>query len=370
MGTMVVFDSHEFLLQREDQPAAHAALLAHLEDCPGDLEGDLDSPDLVTLLRSGWWFPDVDEHGDIVGLSYGGDKYPRDATDDFPMSILEAIAPFVRHGRCLRWIEGDAGLSQHHLGRGRNIYYRRYPGVRLTQLGDVPALRPGVSVDVEFRLDGYGTVDGAVVELGCPHSTQVSGVFDPPSVPVGGTGTVRLTLRDAAADPVAYWVSLTLDGTDLFDTALRLRVAPAPEHDVAHEVVATESPLDNGSASTVVEAKDLPFLLEVLRRYARRHADRPGAAFLRDVLAAPDLPGALRAAGLEAGFGDGGEVQGFRFTATRLPGAERYLMGLFASMRGVVQSDPAFKVAYAHDPDHWVVIGYDWDEPSRHIWSR
>ena len=374
MGTMVVFDSTELLLQREDQPAALAALRAHLLDCPGDLEshadGGSDRPDLVTLLRSGAWVVDVDEHGDIVGLSYGGDKYPRDATDDFPMSILEALAPSVRHGRFFRWIEGDAGVSEHHVGRGRNIYYRRAPGVRLTQLGDVPVLRPGVSVDVRFRLDGYGTADGAVVELSCPHSTQVSGVFDPPAVPVGGTGTVRLTLYEGAAEPLAYWVSLTLNGTDLFDTALRLRVAPAPEHDPAHEVLAAESPLDNGFPSTVVEAKDLPFLHEVLRRYARRHADRPGAAFLRDVLAAPDLPGALRAAGLEAGFGEGGEVQGFRFTASRLPGAERYLMGLFASMRGVVRSDPAFKVAYAHDPDHWVVIGYDWSEPSRHVWDR
>jgi hypothetical protein len=370
MGTMVVFDSADLLLQREDQPAALEALRAHLEECPGDLNGDPGSPDLVSLLRSGAWVTDVDEHGDIVGLRYGGDQYPRDATDDFPMSILEALAPFVRHGRCFRWIEGDAGVSEHHVGRGRNVYYRRAPGARLTQLGDEPVLRPGTPVDVRFRLDGYGTGDGAVVELGCPHSTQVSGVFDPPSLAVGETGTVRLTLYGAAAEPVAYRVSMTLDGTDLFDTALRVRVAPAPEHDVAHEVVATESPLDNGFPSTVVEAGDLPFLLEVLRRYARRHADRPGAAFLRDVLAAPDLPGALRAAHLEAGFGAGGEVLGFRFTGTRLPGRERYLMGLFASMRGVVRSDPAFKVAYAHDPGHWVVIGYDWGEPSRHVWDR
>ncbi|WP_327010038.1 hypothetical protein OHA72_24060 [Dactylosporangium sp. NBC_01737] len=40
MGTMVAFDSAELLLQREDQPAALAALRAHLRDCPGDLEGD------------------------------------------------------------------------------------------------------------------------------------------------------------------------------------------------------------------------------------------------------------------------------------------------------------------------------------------
>ncbi|MEV4515238.1 hypothetical protein AB0K00_40565 [Dactylosporangium sp. NPDC049525] len=50
-------------------------------------------------------------------------------------------------------------------------------------------------------------------------------------------------------------MSLTPDGTDLFDTALRLRVSPAPEHDLAPEVVAAESPLDNAFPSTVVEGE-------------------------------------------------------------------------------------------------------------------
>src|SRR5262245_28552985 len=142
MGIELVVESTDFLLQREDQPAALAALKSYLDQVPGDfrLDGPLEVATLVEAFEIGYWRAEVDEHGDIVGLLYDL-GYPPDANDDYPMSILGALAPFVRHGHFLRWTEGDRSLDSHHVGRGRNIYHRRSPGVWLRQVGQPPAVR-------------------------------------------------------------------------------------------------------------------------------------------------------------------------------------------------------------------------------------
>jgi hypothetical protein len=343
----------------------------YLLECPGDfrLDGPLVADDLVTAFRIGHWWADVGEHGDIVGLTYAGDDHPPESEDDFPISIFGTLAPFVRYGSFLRQIEGDAALMWHRLGRGENVYYRREPGVRLRQLGEPPVVRPGESAIVDFHLDGYGTYDA--VEIGCSHSTQVSYEFEDRRVEIGRTARVRVTVRPGAADPVALYVCMSVHGVDQFDGTIVVRAdTSADEADAIREVIATESPLDQGFQYPAVRATDLPEAHEALRRYAVRHADRPGAEFLRGVLDAPDIRSALRAAELETGYSDTGDLLGLRFAGARLPGYERYLWGLFASLRGIVQQDPWFKIAYADDPAHWVRFAYDWNEPSRDLWER
>ena len=371
MGRSVRCDSNYFLLQREDQPAALEALREFLRECPGDfrLQGELVADDLVSALAIGDWHARVDEHGDIIGLGYGGD-YPPRATDDFPVSFFRAVAPFVQYGSFFRKIEEDPALTLLCLKRGDCSYRRRAPGVRLEQRGEPPLVRAGESVVVELVLHGCGVSEG-VVELQSGHSTQVEYEFESRRVPIDDIGRVKLTLRPGAADPVTFGVSMTLDGVDQFDAAIAIRAAAPPEQaDTLHEVIASKSPLDQAERSAVIVANDLPLALQALRRYATRYAERSGAEFLRNVLSAPDLQAALRAAELETALTGDGDVHGFRFIGSRLPGYERYLSGLFASLRAVVQGDTWFSIAYAHDPKHWVHFSYEWGEPSRNLWER
>lgn len=366
--------STEFLLQREDHAAALAAVKEHVRNSPGDFrldEGDeLAADDLVEALTIGEWLTEVDGHGDIVRLAYGGDKYPPDASDDdFPMDLLEALAPFVRHGRFFRWTEGDPFVCSHTVGRGRNVYRRLQPGVRLVQLGEPPVARPGEPVDVEFRIDDYGASEGAVVRLESSHSSQARHEFAAHDVPVGGTGRVRLTLEPGAADPVAFSVSLRVDGVDVGDTDLVVRVAPDPAHDMMPEVVARESSLDVGR-SRIVPAAGVAAAFEAVRRYAVRHSGLVGAEFLGDAARATDLRTALLAAGIGTEFNDAGDVEGFRFVGDRLPGHERHVYGVFAAMRGLVEQGPWIHLAYAHDPDRWVRLAYSWGTPGRDLWGR
>lgn len=61
---------------------------------------------------------------------------------------------------------------------------------------------------------------------------------------------------------------------------------------------------------------------------------------------------------------------GVRFVGKRLPCYERYLFGLFAALRGVVVTDTSFGLVYAHDPEHRVLLSYEWRVPSRDVWDR
>jgi hypothetical protein len=110
--------------------------------------------------------------------------------------------------------------------------------------------------------------------------------------------------------------------------------------------------------------------LRQFRRYADRYQDRPGAEFLRSVAAAPDLVAAFAAADIEATVDDEG-LCAWRFTADRLPGHERYLAGLLWSLEGLLAaSDCAVIVAYRHQPERWVWIGFEWGNPSRSFTDR
>jgi hypothetical protein len=117
-----------------------------------------------------------------------------------------------------------------------------------------------------------------------------------------------------------------------------------------------------------IAAADLPRAQEALRRYAARHRRRPGAGFLNEVLAAPDLRGALAAAGIGYEPTVTGGLAGFRLLGDELPGDERYLWGLFASLEGIVTGEPGFRFALAGDPGQWIEYQYWWHLDS-HEWG-
>lgn len=371
MGTLVSVDSTHFLIQREDQPAALEALRAFVRMCPDDFRsatGELQATTLKAALLEGHWHATEDEHGDLVELVYGGDKVPPNATDDFPMSLFEVLAPFVQHGHLFRTMEGWPALLSHSLGLGKSVYRAREPGVRLEQAGKPPRVQPGQTVVVELTACGYGThAKSRVTDVSSSHSTQLSYRVETETLNIGDTCRVHVTPDPDARDPAVLYLSMNLDGVDQFDSAVRIIVdAPPEQTDVVHEVVATQCPFDYPNPpSAVVSAANVPAALTRLQRYAARHAGRPGAGFLEGVLAAPDLASALRAAQLEASLDAAGGLLGVRFVGSKLPGYERYLFGLFASLRGLVQNDPWFGLCYGHAPHRQVRIGYDWGEPSR-----
>ncbi len=376
MGTLVTVTSRHFLLQREDHAAALEAVRDFVRRHPADFRsttGELKATDLTAALADGDWVATADEHGDLVALSYGGDKVPPDATDDFPMSFFEALAPFVQHAHLFRWVEGRTALMSHSLGRRGNTYTVREPGVALEQVGAPPLVRPGETAVVELRVAGHGA-EGVVRNIGSSHSTQLDHRVESRDVPIGGTCRVHVTPQRGAADPAALYLSCDLDGADQFDAEVRVQVdAPREQTDALHEVVASLSPLDperRSNRSPFLAAADAKAALERLKRYAARHTGKPGAEFLAGVLKARGLAAAFRAAQLECELTSGRAALGVRFTGDRLPGYERYLFGLFASLRGLVQGDPWFRVVYAHDPSREVVFSYEWGEPSRDLRER
>ncbi|MBL8958124.1 MAG: hypothetical protein JNK82_45550 [Myxococcaceae bacterium] len=369
MGTMIGVTSHHFLLQREDHAEALAALREFVRRHPADFRstGELRAADLAAALDEGGWAARVDEHGDVVALDYAGDKAPPDASDDFPMSFFEVLAPYVKHGRLFRWVEGRPAFMCHSLGQGANTYSLREPGIELRQVGPPPLVKPGASVEIEFKVHGHGVSDGTVT-IEATHSTQVDYQMLSREVPIGGSGRIRVTPVAGAANPVALYVSARLGDIDQFDLGLQLRVdTPAEQADGLHDVIAASSPLDDGREYPFFGAKKVPAALECLKRYAARYAGRPGAEFLSGVLEAQGLAAAFRAAQLECKVSPEGAPLGVRFIGARLPGCERYVFGLFASLRGLVTQAPWFRVRYAHDPARDVCLSYEWGEPARDL---
>ena len=370
MGTSVSVVSTDFLLQREDIPAAFEALRSFARECPADLrseDGHLVGATLVEALQNAHWRATTDEHGDITSLVHTGDKVPPDATDDYPMALFEVLAPFVRYGHFVRSMDG-AALTFHTLGRGTNTYRERSPGVWLRQCGAPPALAEGVETVIELEVVVPGR-DDATVSVEVTHSTQIDHRFEAVTLSLGERARLFVTPRSGAADPIALFVTGVVDDVDSFDYPVRV-VAPAREpRALPARVIATASSVDSGDGSVVVRARDLDEALRAMKRYAIRHEDPPGAAFLHGVLDAPDLAAAFRCAGIACSMSDAG-VHGFRLVAPELPGEERYVFGLWASLRGIVEGDPWFELTYEHDPDTNVLFSYEWGVPGRSSFPR
>jgi hypothetical protein len=124
--------------------------------------------------------------------------------------------------------------------------------------------------------------------------------------------------------------------------------------DDAHEVVATES--SPKWLGTFLHAKHAKTALEDMRRYAIRHANETGGAFLARVSDATDAAFALRNAGFAPKV-EGGHITALAYGAKRLPGSEHHVLGLLESF--VTLTNTRFgqlRLAYAATPDRCTTI--------------
>jgi hypothetical protein len=122
MGTLVTFESHGLLLQREDFPGALRALQKIAKTVPGffrDEKAVRTSKDLMTALRAGEFPAEVDAYGDVIGIRYIGDKWPPGGPDDFPEHLVFGLAKFLRKASFHLWVEGVPGVRKFWVERGK-----------------------------------------------------------------------------------------------------------------------------------------------------------------------------------------------------------------------------------------------------------
>jgi len=371
-------ECRSFRLEREDHDAALEAVRALAREAPTEVslaDAVAAATDVRSALNAAGWNTRVDQHGDIVELSPMGDTVPTDS-DCWPEALLRRLAPYARFGEFRQTHEGWPDITTYQYRGGRLHHRECEHGIELIQVGQPPLCAPGDTVQVEFQIRTR-RAEPVPVRVDGAYFTQVSAAVQTPTVTAGDRGAVAVTVAPGAADPAGLYLSVGVDGEycdndSCSEAEIRVAVRqPAGERDGVHEVVAADSPLDHGNPPSLpIPTGAFDVAVRALRRYASRHRDRPGAGFLRAVAAAPDLIGALRVAGLEPEISDRG-LHGVRFTAPRLPGYERYLAGLFWSLRDFGPGGALwFGLAYAHAPDRWVRVGFNVAEPERTLADR
>jgi hypothetical protein len=358
VGVLVTFESRRLLLQREDFPAALRALKKRAKENPDsfhDAEAVTRTRDLASALQAADFAATFDEHGDLRGLSYVGEKLPRGADDDFPRFLLDAWKKLLHDSRFDRWIEGTI-MRHFSVSRGKvRAQDWTPPQRRLEQVGAPSRCRPGESIDVSFRYVSTIADDDVVCEtVRDPKAWVSSGAlvveYDLRKMRPSDVTTVRAHLREDASQ-YEWDESCTISGsangasmtgwiTVLADTGDDLDDAPS--------IVATESSFRGAfSSGRAAEAA-----LEDMKRYAVRHATEPGGAFLAQVAAAGDIATALQAAGFAA------DPEKLAFSADRLPGSERHVLDLLRSFAAVTDADGEVRLAYASSPQWWTSFDY------------
>ena len=125
----------------------------------------------------------------------------------------------------------------------------------------------------------------------------------------------------------------------------------------AHELEACEH--DPG-VGVYLGANKSAAALEDARRYCRRFAREPGAAFLDRVAEAGTFPEALRAAGFAPAVDAAGDLRALAFVASRLPGHERFVVGLLRSFAGLTGARGArLRLAFDMTPRWWTTLLFD-----------
>lgn len=360
MGTLVTFESHGLLLQREDFPGALRALQKIAKTVPGffrDEKAVRASKDLMTALRAGEFPAEVDAYGDVIGIRYIGDKWPPGGPDDFPEHLVFGLAKFLRKTSFHLWVEGVPGVRKFWVERGKVHSQVHHPSPRsFEQLGPPPRCRPGDTVEVRFRLvstDPDDTTEVAVVASDSAEPVRVS--FEPRKMRPGDEAVVTVTVKDDYVFLPEGRVGPRLIGDPRVHGTLEIfSELPDYDHDAALAVVASQcTPAPTGRTRIYLSKTKLAAALVDMKRYAARHVDEPGGAFLAGVSAATDLAAALRAASLEPTFDAAGHLRGLAFAGAGLPGGERHLHGLLLSYAALTDCTGELALAYAETPDRW-----------------
>jgi hypothetical protein len=368
VGVLVTFESHRMLLQREDFSPALARLKKIAKDVPGffrDRDAVAKAKDLATALAAAELPATLDEHGDLVGVRFDGDKLPPGAPDGWPEQLLVAWKKLLKDTRLDLWMEGMAMKRRFTVDRGALRSSEQYlEGRRFEQLGTPPRCRPGESCVLSFRYVSDVGGDDVAVQVRASDSAQPFTVdFAPRAMRPGDEATMTVRLKDDASwypdGEIGPWLfgDGARDGSSVRARTVLGLVVDIPEDlDGAHEVVATDVASSPGA---YLRAKALAGALEDMRRYAARHAAAPGGAFLARVAAAGDTVAALREAGFEPTL-EGGGVRSLAFARERLPGSERHVIGLLRSFAGLTTATSAqLRLAYASAPDWWTTFVFD-----------
>lgn len=367
MGVLATFESEALLLQREDFPAALRALKKIAKDIPDyfhDAAAIVKAKDLRAALAAAELAHEVDEHGDLVRLTYAGDKLPKGADDEWPDRLILGWKKLFRDAKFVCWIEGtpkrvfwaDRGVVR---ARERVEADTR----RFENCAAEPRCRPGEGGELSFRYlprDGGESVVNVQVSAGSgPYEID----FAERAMQPGEEATAVVRVREDGArypDRNAFSVTGT-EGKGTVRGHVWLTIDIPRDEDALHEIVAKDS--SERWSGTYLHAKNREKALEDVHRYAARHSTSPGGAFLAEVAKAENIVDALRAAGLEPAL-EGDHVRGVSFSGDRLVGSERHLLGLLRSFAGLVPRGPfhvrELRVAYAATPGWWIkfVLGH------------
>ncbi|HRG98978.1 MAG TPA: hypothetical protein PLR99_22160 [Polyangiaceae bacterium] len=365
MGVLVRFESRGMLLQREDFPAALRSLKKVARGAPElfrDRAAVMVAADLPAALEASDLAGTLDSHGDLVALSYAGDKLPPGAPDDFPLPLVVPWKKLLRAAAFEQHLEGAACALRATIDRGV-VRSQEVPVKvrRFVQLGPVPVVPLGESAEIRLRY--VSDVEGDDVAV----AVKASDAFEPIAVALASTrmrpgDETTLTVR-ALADRQLYFDDVI--AAPLYGDAERvtvrghasLRLGVPEDLARAHELEACEH--DPG-VGVYLGANKSAAALEDARRYCRRFAREPGAAFLDRVAEGRDLPEALRAAGFAPAVDAAGDLRALAFVASRLPGHERFVVGLLRSFAGLTGARGArLRLAFDMTPRWWTTLLFD-----------
>jgi hypothetical protein len=359
MGVLVNAKSEpSFVLQREDFPRALRGLKKFAKELPDDFEvpeAVAKAKTLADALGDNYWAPRFDDFGDLVSIDYQVDKAPHDATDYWPVPMLEVLAKAGARG----WVRFSAddyecSFDLDHDGVGRHEVSSSFALALDGQPPDHAA--PGESVRLTIKAGEQITEHPLTVSV---HSDwtlsgqkgHVSAQFDAAPMHAGETRVITLELDAQARGGLIVYIE-----------AGEGRVYWTPTIDPSAEEIAKPWTVidrrSNADRRAMVPKGAIKKTLERVRRYAVRNCERPGAAFLREIAEADSLDAALALAGLELRAAER-KQQELVFVADQLPGAELYftqLLDLLAKS-AARWCGVSLSLAFAEAPKLWREYG-------------
>ena len=391
MGMLVEVWSTDFLLQKEDFPAALRALKKFAKESPAeifDVAAVAAQKSLPDALRAALWEGELDEHGDIVGLRYMADKFSHDASDFAPGPFLEMLARFVIYGNVrysddygdgrwyrLRWSRVDwisMGGGRSEASKPRAIFSH----------DDGPSdVAPGATVSFRVTLapdsDGPRSLVFSYVESEFGQSYRLSDAraravvsaleLDPSPFDPGETRTIKVTAAESARGPVCIHFQSNPKGPSDLSCSPRFHV-PTPEEDAgAWKILRAQG---TSSRAQFVPPRFEKRAAELVRRYAVRHAHEPGGALLAPLAQATSLAEALALVGLEITYEK--RRQCLQMRATELPGSERHFMGLLRALSNYADfhATGRLDIVFANRPEWHRIYTLRYGGQMEPVWWR
>lgn len=350
MGALITVDSDRFLLQKEDFADALVALKKLAKKQPYDMEvaeAVLAANDLPEGLVAAGLFVRTNDEGDIVRVG-SDDKAPSGAGYRWPSPIFQAIAKYVRYADIHGFVEDGAEPRWWLVEGGKLKVYDFLHRDRLVVASPPPPVARGATVTFDIRL---AALWGEPLPMP-PFPVRASAGLAVQHAMTDGVLRVTATVSNEAAGRQLVRVEGEV-ATHHVSITVPIHVVPEVEAREGATLLGHRD--DFGGRKTFLRGADFGLALRETKRYAARHAEAPGGAFLRGVLAAEDIPQAFRACGLEVALDPKGNLKSFAPAGERLVGDERFLLGFFQSFaHRAAKNESTFALAFAHAPSRWV----------------